>query len=60
MFGATTSMNPVTLDLTNVTFIDSAGIAFFGEVLTDVTLVNCSLFAAELLKDLMVGQRQVR
>jgi|KBSMisStandDraft_5_1062788.scaffolds.fasta_scaffold430540_2 hypothetical protein len=43
---------PLTLDLKNVTFIDAAGIAFFDEVWTEITLVNCSLFAAEQLKDL--------
>ena len=42
----------LTMDLRNVTFIDAAGIAFFDEVWTEITLVNCSLFAAEQLKDL--------
>ena len=51
---------PLTLDLKNVTFIDAAGIAFFDEVWTEITLVNCSLFAAEQLKDVMQRHRTVR
>lgn len=43
---------PIELDLRNVTFIDTAGLAFFDEVWTEITVVNCSLFAAEQLKDL--------
>jgi len=40
----------MTIDLRDVTFIDRAGIAFFDEIYPDVTLINCSLFAAEQLK----------
>jgi anti-anti-sigma regulatory factor len=41
---------PLTLDLKDVMFIDDAGLAFFEEVGSAVTLINCSLFAAEQLK----------
>ena len=41
---------PLTIDLRDVTFIDRSGVAFFDEVYCHVTLVNCSLFAAEQLK----------
>jgi anti-anti-sigma regulatory factor len=44
---------PLTLDLKNVTFIDAAGVAFFDEVWTDITVINCSLFVAVQLKDVM-------
>jgi len=42
---------PLTLDLKNVTFIDAAGVAFFDEVWTEITVINCSLFVAAQLKD---------
>ena len=40
----------LTIDLKNVTFIDRESLALFDEIYPDVTLVNCSLFAAEQLK----------
>jgi anti-anti-sigma regulatory factor len=51
---------PLTLDLTNVTFIDSAGITFFEEVWGEVTVINCSLFAAEQLKAVMARRQDGR
>ena len=51
---------PVTLDLKNVTFIDAAGVAFFEQVATEGTLINCSLFAAEQLKSVLTRQQAVR
>jgi len=51
---------PLTIDLRGVTFIDQAGVAFFDEVCGDVTLVNCSLFAAEQLKPVMERQDATR
>jgi anti-anti-sigma regulatory factor len=50
----------LTLDLRDVTFIDASGVAFFHEVGASVSLVNCSLFAAEQLKDLMVRHQRVQ
>jgi ABC-type transporter Mla MlaB component len=50
----------LTVDLTNVTFIDAAGIAFFEDVADEVWLVNCSLFAAEQLKAALARQEAVR
>ena len=50
----------LTFDLKDVTFIDAAGLAFFDEVWSDITVVNCSLFAAEQLKNVMVRQSKVR
>jgi len=44
------AVSAITIDLKDVTFIDRAGIAFFDEIYADVTLINCSLFAAEQLK----------
>ena len=41
---------PLTIDLKDVTFIDRTGVSFFDDVFDHVTLVNCSLFAAEQLK----------
>jgi len=51
---------PITLDLKDVTFIDAAGVAFIEDVATTVTLVNCSLFAAEQLKTVLTRQQAVR
>jgi anti-anti-sigma regulatory factor len=51
---------PFTLDLKNVTFIDAAGVAFFEQIATEVTLINCSLFAAEQLKSVLTRQQAVR
>lgn len=48
---------PLTLDLRNVTFIDPSGIAFFVERWAEITVVNCSLFAAEQLKG-AIARRQ--
>ena len=50
---------PVTVDLERVTFIDAAGIGFFEQVATEVTLINCSLFAAEQLKTVLRRQQAV-
>lgn len=50
----------LTVDLSNVTFIDSAGLAFFEDVADEVRLVNCSLFAAEQLKSVLARQEAVR
>ena len=47
---AAIARHPITLDLRDVTFIDSAGIAFFDEIFPAVTLINCSLFAVEQLR----------
>ena len=44
---------PLTIDLHGVTFIDHDGVAFFGEVSSHVTLINCSLFAAEQLRPVL-------
>jgi ABC-type transporter Mla MlaB component len=46
----------LTIDLTNVTFIDGAGVAFFEDVADEITLINCSLFAAERLKTVLARQ----
>jgi anti-anti-sigma regulatory factor len=44
------------LDLRNVSFIDADGIALFHELASrNVALVNCSLFAAEQLRDLIAS-----
>lgn len=50
----------LTLDLRQVTFMDASGVAFFQEVGPAVSLVNCSLFAAEQLKDVIARYQQVR
>ena len=50
---------PLTLDLKNVTFIDPSGIAFFVERWAEITVVNCSLFAAEQLKDAIARKQLV-
>jgi anti-anti-sigma regulatory factor len=50
---------PVTLDLRDVTFIDRAGLAFFADLHPNVTLANCSLFAAEQLKPVIERQHTV-
>lgn len=51
---------PVVIDLDKVSFIDSAGIEFFEEVASGVRIVNCSLFAAEQLKDVLARHQMVR
>ena len=51
---------PLVLDLEQVSFIDKAGLDFFDEVGPEVFLINCSLFAAEQLKDVMQRHRTVR
>ena len=51
---------PVVIDLEKVSFIDSAGIQLFEEVASGVRIVNCSLFAAEQLKDLLARHQMVR
>jgi anti-anti-sigma regulatory factor len=53
-------IRPLTIDLKDVTFIDRAGIAFFDEIYSNVTLVNCSLFAAEQLKPVTERHYAVR
>jgi ABC-type transporter Mla MlaB component len=50
----------LTMDLRQVTFIDASGVAFFHEVGPAVSLVNCSLFAAEQLKDVMARHQRVQ
>ena len=50
----------LTLDLRDVTFIDRAGVAFFDEIYAHVTLVNCSLLAAEQLKPVTERHDAVR
>ena len=43
----------LTLDLSDVAFMDAAGLGFCGELAArGVTLANCSLFTAEQLKGL--------
>lgn len=51
---------PVLLDLERVSFIDQAGLEFFEEIAPEIFLINCSLFAAEQLKDVMLRHRTVR
>jgi len=51
---------PVAFDLEAVSYIDKAGIEFFAEVATAIRVVNCSLFAAEQLRDVLMRQRTVR
>jgi len=51
---------PLTIDLRDVTFIDSAGIALFDEIFPTVTLINCSLFATEQLKTVLERHHGVR
>ena len=43
---------PLQLDLTDVTYIDQAGLALFEQLWPHLTIVRSSLFAAELLKPL--------
>jgi anti-anti-sigma regulatory factor len=50
----------LTIDLRDVTFIDSAGIALFDEIFPTVTLINCSLFAVEQLKAVIERHEGVR
>ena len=50
----------VTLDLKDVTFIDASGLALFEEVGSAVAVINCSLFAAEQLREVIARQRTVR
>ena len=45
--------SPLTLDLEGVTVIDRDGIALFAEISSRVTLINCSLFAAEQLRSVL-------
>ena len=51
---------PVVIDLERVTYIDGAGMAFFAEAASRIYLSNCSLFAAEQLKDVLARQQMVR
>jgi anti-anti-sigma regulatory factor len=51
---------PVVFDLERVSFIDSAGIEFFGEVASEAGVINCSLFAAEQLKDVWARHEMIR
>jgi anti-anti-sigma regulatory factor len=47
----------LTLDLADVSFIDTAGLALFEELADrEVALANCSLFAAEQLKGVGNGR----
>ena len=52
--------HPIVMDLGQVSFIDSAGLEFFAEVATKICVVNCSLFAAEQLKDVLTRHPMVR
>ena len=52
--------SPVVFDLEKVSFIDNAGIEFFAEVASEVGLINCSLFAAEQLKDVLARRQTIR
>jgi len=54
------SRQPTTLDLKDVTFIDSDCLAFFEEVGTHIRLINCSLFATEQLKDVLARSGKVQ
>ena len=51
---------PVVFDLEKVSFIDSAGIEFFREVASEAEVINCSLFAAEQLKDVLTRHQMIR
>jgi anti-anti-sigma factor len=48
------------LDLQEVSFIDGAGLQLFRELWDRVAVTNCSLFAAELLKDVSSDNGMVR
>jgi anti-anti-sigma regulatory factor len=50
----------VTVDLKDVIFIDGRGVEFFEEIATSVALINCSLFAAEQLKNVLTRHRRVQ
>jgi ABC-type transporter Mla MlaB component len=48
----------LTLDLADVSFIDASGVALFQELAArGVALSKCSLFAAELLKEVCHGRQ---
>lgn len=47
--------HPLRLDLSDVTYIDQAGLALFRRLWPHVTILRSSLFAAELLKPLADG-----
>ena len=51
---------PLLVDLDKVTFIDSAGLELFDEMGAGIRLVNCSLFAAEQLKDVLARHQMAR
>jgi anti-anti-sigma regulatory factor len=51
---------PVFIDLEHVSFIDHRGIEFFDEVATEIQVINCSLFAAEQLKGVLLRYQVVR
>ena len=46
------------LDLREVTFIDLDGVALFRELGDRVLVTNCSLFAAEQLKELLAARHR--
>jgi anti-anti-sigma factor len=46
------------LDLKEVTFIDLNGVALFRRLWDRVSVTNCSLFAAEQLKELLAGSHR--
>ncbi len=48
------------LDLQDVSFIDGAGLQLFRELRDRVAVTNCSLFAAEQLKDVSADNEMVR
>jgi anti-anti-sigma regulatory factor len=51
---------PLIVDLKEVTFIDHAGLALLDEIYPDITLINCSLFAAEQLRPVTERRLAVR
>lgn len=57
---AATPRRPLTIDLRDVTYIDSAGIALFDEIFPTVTMINSSLFAVEQLKAVIERHDGVR
>jgi len=52
--------SPITLDLAAITFIDSGGLGLLEDICHDVVFVNCSLFAAEQLREVILRQQVLR
>jgi hypothetical protein len=57
---STTPGVAVTLDLKDVTFIDISGLALVEDAGPAITVINCSLFAAEQLREVIARQQTVR